>query len=218
MMLAGFGVIAFRDPYGIRPIVYGSRKSATFEEAAYQSALMTQSPHSVSVHALNGANGSMYSNDPNGMDVSTVSGMDYMIASESVALNSLGFDNFHDLAPGEAIIISRSKVTKRQLIPPKAFSPCIFEYVYFARPDSIIDGISVYKARLAMGEALADQVLKKFREANIPLDIDVVIPVPDTSRVAALQVSYRLNLLYREGFIKNRYVGRTFIMPGQKMR
>ncbi|TPX72077.1 amidophosphoribosyltransferase [Chytriomyces confervae] len=170
-MIAGFGLIAFRDPHGIRPLIYGERK--------------------------------------------THYGTDYMVSSESVVLDALGFTNFVDVKPGEAIIITNKSVTKRQCVEPREFAPCIFEYVYFARPDSIMDGVSVYKARLAMGEALADQVTKKLGRN---LDIDVVIPVPDTSRSAALQVSYRLNILYREGFIKNRYIGRTFIMPGQSLR
>ncbi|KAI9143605.1 phosphoribosyltransferase-like protein [Paraphysoderma sedebokerense] len=172
-MIAGFGIVAFRDPNGIRPCVYGYR------ETAY--------------------------------------GRDWMIASESVALDALGYKNIVDLLPGEAIIITRhfQKLHRRQCIPPAVHKPCLFEYVYFARPDSIIDGISVYKARLAMGEALADQVIKKLGK---DMDVDVVIPVPDTSRVAALQLSYKLGIVYREGFIKNRYVGRTFIMPGQSLR
>ena len=138
-----------------------------------------------------------------------------MIASESVAIDVLGFSQVVDILPGEAIIFTKNRVTKRQCIPPREFTPCIFEYVYFARPDSIMDGISVYKARLAMGEALANAVSRKLGPEN---DIDVVIPVPDTSRSSALQVSYKLNKVYREGFIKNRYVGRTFIMPGQQLR
>jgi len=138
-----------------------------------------------------------------------------MIASESVALDTLDFKQFVDVKPGEAVIITENGMSKRQLVTGAEFTPCIFEYVYFARPDSIIDGISVYKSRLAMGEALADSVVRKL---GAKMDVDVVIPVPDTSRVAALQVSYKLRILYREGFIKNRYVGRTFIMPGQSER
>ncbi|KAJ3035693.1 amidophosphoribosyltransferase, partial [Rhizoclosmatium hyalinum] len=171
-MVAGFGIFAFRDPHGIRPLIYGERKSHY--------------------------------------------GTDYMVSSESVVLDALGFTNFVDVKPGEALIISnQGGLIKRQVAEPREFSPCIFEYVYFARTDSIIDGVSVYKSRLAMGEALADRVTKVL-QGNV--DIDVVIPVPDTSRSAALQVSYRLNILYREGFIKNRYIGRTFIMPGQSLR
>ncbi|ORY97181.1 amidophosphoribosyltransferase [Syncephalastrum racemosum] len=171
-MIAGFGIIGFRDPHGIRPLVLGRRASA---------------------------NGSY----------------DYMFASESVALDALGFSDYEDVNPGEAVIITREQVSRRQLTATQTIAPCIFEYVYFARQDSIIDGISVYKARLSMGEALADQVIKSFSGEH---DIDVVIPVPDTSRVAALQCSHKLQILYREGFNKNRYVGRTFIMPGQQTR
>jgi amidophosphoribosyltransferase len=145
----------------------------------------------------------------------TPQGKDYMVASESVAVDVLGFKNLVDIQPGEAVIFTRNQIIKRQCIPPRQFTPCIFEYVYFARPDSIMDGISVYKARLAMGEALAQAV---FRKLGQDMDIDVIIPVPDTSRSSALQVSYKLNKVYREGFIKNRYVGRTFIMPGQQQR
>ncbi|KAJ1564789.1 amidophosphoribosyltransferase [Nowakowskiella sp. JEL0078] len=170
-MVAGFGIIGFRDPNGIRPLIYGSR------EGKYST--------------------------------------DYMISSESVALEALGYSDFIDVQPGEAIIITKNGVSKRQCIAPREFTPCIFEYVYFARPDSVMDGISVYKARLAMGESLADEVR---RSLGKKFDIDVVIPVPDTSRVAALQLSYRLNVVYREGFIKNHYIGRTFIMPGQELR
>ncbi|KAF9304304.1 amidophosphoribosyltransferase [Mortierella antarctica] len=171
-MIAGFGIIGFRDPHGIRPIGFAKR----------------QSPK----------------------------GTDYMFASESVVCDGCSFTDFEDLKPGEAVIVNKNlTVTRRELIPQPSFSPCIFEYVYFSRPDSIIDGISVYKCRLAMGEALADQVTKKL---GPNMDVDVIIPVPDTSRVAALQTAYKLDITYREGFIKNRYIGRTFIMPGQAMR
>ncbi|KAJ3086525.1 amidophosphoribosyltransferase [Quaeritorhiza haematococci] len=170
-MIAGFGIIGFRDPNGIRPLVYGERR--------------------------------------------TEKGIDYMIASESVALDALGYTNITDVKPGEAIIFTKDTVTKRQATPPRQFTPCIFEYVYFARPDSVINGVSVYRARLAMGELLAQQVKRKLGN---DIDIDVVIPVPDTSRVAALQTATVLGKLYREGFIKNRYIGRTFIMPGQQQR
>ncbi|KAJ1551796.1 amidophosphoribosyltransferase, partial [Cladochytrium tenue] len=151
MLAPGFGIIGFRDPHGIRPLIYGER--------------------------------------------TTHFGKDYMIASESVALDALGFSNFVDVKPGEAVIFHGGKVIKHQCVPPRVFTPCIFEYVYFARPDSIIDGISVYKARLAMGEALAEKVRRQLGDS---IDIDVVVPVPDTSRTAALQVSYKLNILYRE--------------------
>lgn len=174
-MLAGFGIIAFRDPNGIRPVGYGRRRSATGK------------------------------------------GWDYAIASESVVIDALGFSEWVDIQPGEAIIITtKGQLSKRQVVPKRTFAPDIFEYVYFARQDSVMDGISVYSARMAMGEALALEVQKQLKEAN--LEVDVVIPVPDTSRVAALQAAQKMNVPYREGFCKNRYVGRTFIMPGQSMR
>ncbi|KAI9230517.1 MAG: nucleophile aminohydrolase [Piptocephalis tieghemiana] len=177
-MLAGFGLLGFRDPNGIRPIVYGRRPSLTGPEGTY----------------------------------------DYMFASESVTLDVLGFRDFRDIRPGEAVIIRRDgTVSSRVLLQGKtSFKPCIFEYVYFARPDSILDGVSVYHSRLAMGEKLAERV--KDRLSALGTQVDVVIPVPDTSRVSALQVAQKLGVPYREGFIKNRYVGRTFIMPGQGQR
>ncbi len=171
VMIAGFGVLGFRDPHGIRPVVFGERK--------------------------------------------TGQGSDFMIASESVALDVLGFDLIRDIAPGEAIFIEESgRFHSQQCAEKTDHCPCIFEYVYFARPDSIIDNISVYKARLRMGEKLAEKILREWPDN----DIDVVIPIPDTSRTAALQMAYLLDVKFREGFIKNRYIGRTFIMPGQKMR
>jgi amidophosphoribosyltransferase len=179
-MLAGFGLIGFRDPYGIRPLVYGSRNRSL-------------------------SDGSV-----------DASKQDWAIASESVVPSALEFTHIQDLGPGEAIIISRSgQMQIKKLGPPVPFSPCLFEYVYFARPDSIMDGVSVYDARLSMGEALAKQVKVVLGEKN---DIDVVIPVPDTSRVAALQAAFELGKPYREGLMKNRYIGRTFIMPGQSAR
>ncbi|MEC7815634.1 MAG: amidophosphoribosyltransferase [Pseudomonadota bacterium] len=140
---------------------------------------------------------------------------EYMIASESVALNAAGFSLVRDIAPGEAVYIETdgSLYTEQCAEAPKLY-PCIFEHVYFARPDSIMDRVSVYKARLRMGEVLADKILRECPEH----DIDVVIPIPDTSRTSAMQMAYHLGVKYREGFIKNRYIGRTFIMPGQKMR
>ncbi|KAF9014069.1 phosphoribosyltransferase-like protein [Cyathus striatus] len=171
-MLAGFGIIAFRDPNGIRPVGMATRKTGT--------------------------------------------GNDYLFSSESVVADACGFTEFEDVLPGEAVIITRSGVSRRQVSTPATFAPDIFEFVYFARPDSVIDGISVYRSRMAMGDALAERVRDVLKEANI--SVDVVIPVPDTSRVAALNLAQKLNLPYREGFIKNRYVGRTFIMPGQQMR
>jgi amidophosphoribosyltransferase len=170
-MITGFGVLAFRDPHGIRPLVYGERK--------------------------------------------TDKGKDYMFASESVALDVLGFTMIRDLAPGEAMLIERNgALHARQCASRTTSSPCIFEYVYFARPDSMLDRISVYKARRRMGDKLAD----KIRRLRPDHDIDVVIPIPDTSRTSALQVANQLGIKYREGFIKNRYIGRTFIMPGQQLR
>lgn len=170
MILHG-GIVGFRDPHGIRPLVIGRRASPAGEE--------------------------------------------YIIASESVALDALGFDLIRDVEPGEAVFIDvNGRLHTRQCVDHVRHSPCIFEFVYFARPDSIIDNISVYKARLRMGEALADRILA-LRPKH---DIDVVIPIPDTSRTSALQLANRLGLKYREGFIKNRYIGRTFIMPGQSMR
>ena len=142
-------------------------------------------------------------------------GPEYMLASESVALDALGFERLRDVEPGEAVFIDvNGNFYARQCAENPVHSPCIFEFVYFARPDSIIDGLSVYKARLRMGEKLADKILR----VRPDHDIDVVIPIPDTSRTAALQLSYKLDVVYREGFIKNRYIGRTFIMPGQKQR
>ncbi len=170
-MIIGYGIVAFRDPYGIRPVCYGKRETAL--------------------------------------------GTEYMIASESVALHALGFELVRDLEPGEAIFIdTTARVFTRQCAANPVYSPCIFEFVYLARPDSIIDDVSVYKARLRMGERLADKILREW-PGN---DIDVVIPIPDTSRTAALPLAYKLGVKYREGFIKNRYIGRTFIMPGQKER
>ncbi|MCK4842266.1 MAG: amidophosphoribosyltransferase [Methylococcales bacterium] len=171
IMIAGFGVLAFRDPHGIRPVIFGERKTAE--------------------------------------------GSDFMVASENVALSVLGFNVIRDVEPGEAVFIEAAgKLHTKQCSYIVDHCPCIFEYVYFARPDSIIDGISVYKARLRMGEKLADKVLKEWPDH----DIDVVIPIPDTSRTSALQMANRLGVKFREGFIKNRYIGRTFIMPGQQMR
>ncbi|MEE8092633.1 MAG: amidophosphoribosyltransferase [Gammaproteobacteria bacterium] len=170
-MIIGYGIVAFRDPHGIRPAVLGVRK--------------------------------------------TERGVERMVASESVALDALGFDVERDIRPGEAVFIdTRGAVHSRESSKPAGYSPCIFEFVYFARPDSIIDRLSVYKARLRMGEQLAEKILRLRPEH----DIDVVIPVPDTSRTAAVQVAHELGVKYREGFIKNRYIGRTFIMPGQAQR
>lgn len=170
-MITGLGIVAFRDPYGIRPLVFGKRETAI--------------------------------------------GTEYMIASESVAIDMLGFELVRDIAPGEAIFLTASgQLYTRQCADHPMYSPCIFEIVYLARPDSIIDGISVYKARLRMGKTLAKKILRLYPNH----DIDVVIPIPDTSRTSALQLAHVLNRKYREGFVKNRYIPRTFIMPGQSMR
>jgi amidophosphoribosyltransferase len=145
----------------------------------------------------------------------TPRGPEWMLASESVALDMLGFDLVRDVAPGEAIYVDpQGRMHARQCAPAERHTPCIFEYVYFARPDSIIDRVSVHKARMRMGEKLADKILR-LRPDH---DIDVVIPIPDTSRSSALQLALKLDVKYREGFVKNRYIGRTFIMPGQEMR
>ncbi|MEX0963430.1 MAG: amidophosphoribosyltransferase [Pseudohongiellaceae bacterium] len=140
---------------------------------------------------------------------------EYMIASESVALDSQGFTLERDVAPGEAVYIDvKGNLHTQVCTEPGLHTPCIFELVYFARPDSLMDGISVYKARLRMGERLADKI-ERVRPAH---DIDVIIPIPDTSRTSALELANRLGLKFREGFVKNRYIGRTFIMPGQSQR
>ena len=145
----------------------------------------------------------------------TEAGTEYMLASESVALEGLGFELVRDVAPGEAIFIDEQKnVFSEQCSDSSKLNPCIFEYVYFARPDSTIDGVNVYNARLKMGQYLAEKVARELRLS----DIDVVMPIPDTSRPVAMELAARLGLEYREGFIKNRYVGRTFIMPGQSVR
>ncbi|PCJ44162.1 MAG: amidophosphoribosyltransferase [Moraxellaceae bacterium] len=145
----------------------------------------------------------------------TKKGTEYMIASESVALQAMGFQLVRDIEPGEAVYISQDgKLSTRQCAKNPKTSPCIFEHVYLARPDSIMDGISVYKARLRMGDKLADKITRVWPDH----DIDVVVPIPDTSRTSALQLANTLGVKYREGFIKNRYIGRTFIMPGQSER
>ena len=170
-LLVNYGVLGFRDPLGIRPLVIGVRDSAA--------------------------------------------GQEYMIASESVALDVLGFTMLGDVAPGEAIFIDLDgKLHRRQCAPHASLRPCIFEHVYFARPDSLMDGISVYKTRMRQGETLA----KKIRRLRPELDIDVIIPIPDTSRIAAQSMAFELGIKFREGLMKNRYIGRTFIMPGQSQR
>ena len=168
----GLGLVAFRDPNGIRPLVLGKRSNG------------------------------------NGCD-------EYIVASESVALDILGFERLRDVAPGEGIVITaRGELFAQQCAAPQEHAPCIFEYVYFARPDSMIEEISVHKARMRMGVTLGEKILRERPDH----DIDVVIPIPDTSRDSALEIANVLGVKYREGFIKNRYVGRTFIMPGQGER
>ena len=159
--------------------------------------------------------------DPNGIRPvcygkrETPQGTEYIIASESVALDILGFDFIDDIQPGQAVCIqTNGEVFVRQCSPQAEYSPCIFEQVYLARPDSIIDDVSVYKSRLKMGEKLADKILREYPDH----DIDVVIPIPDTSCTAALPMAHRLDVKYRDGLVKNRYIGRTFIMPGQQQR
>jgi amidophosphoribosyltransferase len=170
-MIAGYGLLAFRDPFGIRPLVIGRNQ--------------------------------------------TEEGPEYLVASESVALAAFGFELMRDVMPGEAIFIDEGgKFNSRQCAAKSVLAPCIFEYVYLARPDSVIDGVSVYESRLHMGRSLADKIKR-----TIPgLEVDVVIPVPDTSRPSALELAHGLGVSYREGFIRNRYIGRTFIMPGQAIR
>ena len=170
-MIAGYGVLAFRDPFGIRPAVIGYNE--------------------------------------------TDAGTEYMVASESVALDALGFRILRDIAPGEAVFIDEDgRFHSQQCAPHASLNPCIFEYVYLARPDSLIDGASVYESRLNMGEKLAQKIRRQYSH----LDIDVVIPIPDSSRPSGLQLATALGVPYREGFVKNRYIGRTFIMPGTAVR
>ena len=170
-MVLGYGVLAFRDPHGIRPLVLGERDTAT--------------------------------------------GKEYAVASESVALDILGFKLLRDVAPGEAVLMTLDgQLFTRVCAEPALHAPCIFEYVYLARPDSMIEDVSVYKARLRMGEKLGEKILREFPGH----DIDSVIPIPDTSRTAAGPLAQMLGVPVREGFVKNRYIGRTFIMPGQSER
>ena len=169
--IAGYGLLAFRDPYGIRPLCIGF-------------------------------------ND-------TENGPEYLVASESVALEGLGFHFLRDVMPGEAIFIdNEGKLYNEQCADNPTLNPCAFEFVYLARPDSVIDGASVYATRLKMGEYLAEKIRREFSAG----DIDVVMPIPDSSRPSAMELAMTLNLDYREGFIKNRYIGRTFLMPGQAIR
>ena len=170
-LIVGHGIVGFRDPNGIRPLVLGRRQSPKGDE--------------------------------------------WMLASESVALDLVGFELVRDVVPGEAIYITTAGELHSMVVDAtRKHTPCVFEYVYFARPDSIIDNISVHKARMRMGEKLAEKI-RRLKPAH---DIDVVIPIPDTSRTSAMQLALALGIEYREGFVKNRYIGRTFIMPGQEMR
>ena len=170
-MITRDGIVGFRDPYGIRPLILGKRE--------------------------------------------TEDGTDYMLASESVALVTQGYEVVRDIEPGEAIYITRDgEVHTKQCSNKASYNSCIFEYVYFARPDSVIDKVYVHKARMRMGHNLAEKVKNIWPDH----DIDVVIPIPDTSRTSALEMAITLGVPYREGYIKNRYIGRTFIMPGQKLR
>ena len=170
-LIAGFGLLAFRDPFGIRPLCIGR--------------------------------------------IDTPQGPEWMLASESVALEGLGFTVVRDVQPGEAIYIDMDgNFHSRQCASNASLNPCIFEYVYLARPDSTIDGVTVYNVRMRMGDYLAEKIRA---EADVS-KIDVVMPIPDSSRPAAMQVAKRLGISYREGFFKNRYIGRTFIMPGQAVR
>ena len=171
-LIAGFGLVAFRDPFGIRPLVVGQRS---------------------------GGDGRS----------------EYMVASESVALDVAGYELLGDVLPGEAICVTQTgELHRKQCAKQPRLMPCIFEHVYFARPDSLMDSISVYKTRMRQGAALARKILQERPEH----DIDVVIPIPDTSRVAGQSLAYELGVKFREGFMKNRYIGRTFIMPGQSER
>ncbi len=170
-LITGYGILAFRDPYGIRPLVYGKRQTSI--------------------------------------------GIDYMVASESIALDALGYTVIAEVAPGEAIFIDQEGgFYQEQCADTIQPSPCLFEYVYLARPDSVMNNISVYHARRKMGEKLAAKIFAEWPDH----DIDVIIPIPDTSRSVALPLAQRLNISYSEGFIKNRYIGRTFIMPAQELR
>ncbi|ABZ77192.1 amidophosphoribosyltransferase [Shewanella halifaxensis HAW-EB4] len=170
-MIIGQGLVAFRDPFGIRPLVLGKHETAT--------------------------------------------GTEYMIASESVALDAVGFEVMRDVAPGEAVYITLDgELYTRQCAHSPSYSPCIFEFVYFARPDSTIDNISVYSSRVNMGTMLGEKIKREWEDH----DIDVVIPIPETSCDIALEIARHMDLPYRQGFVKNRYIGRTFIMPGQQER
>ncbi|MCX6564932.1 MAG: amidophosphoribosyltransferase [Candidatus Aminicenantes bacterium] len=166
--IAGQGMVAFRDPYGIKPLVWGQRRDGVIPS--------------------------------------------YAVASESVCLNIMNFGDIRDVAPGSAIFIDRDREIHMKRISVKPHSPCLFEWVYFARPDSIIDGVNVYRARVHLGELLAEEI----RKTGLP--IDIVVPIPDSARDAAIEIARRLDLKYREALVKNRYIGRTFIMPAENDR
>ncbi|MEZ9819830.1 amidophosphoribosyltransferase [Shewanella sp. 10N.286.45.A1] len=170
-MVIGHGLMAFRDPFGIRPLVIGKHETET--------------------------------------------GTEYMVASESVALDAVGFEFMRDVAPGEAVYITlEGELFTRQCAHTPSYAPCIFEFVYFARPDSTIDNVSVYSSRVNMGTMLGEKIKREWEDH----DIDVVIPIPETSCDIALEIARHMDLPYRQGFVKNRYIGRTFIMPGQQER
>lgn len=170
-LIIGQGMVAFRDPFGIRPLVLGKQE--------------------------------------------TENGVEYMIASESVALDAVGFKLMRDIAPGEAVYITQEgELYTRQCAKDPVYAPCLFEFVYFARPDSTIDKVSVYGSRVNMGAKLGEKIKREWEDH----DIDVIIPIPETSCDTALEIARHLDLPYRQGFVKNRYIGRTFIMPGQQER
>ena len=171
-MIAGHGMLAFRDPHGIRPLILGKRQAGLV-------------------------------------------GQEWVVASESLVLESGGYEIVRDVAPGEAIYITMDgQLYSQQCAANSQLIPCAFEYIYLARPDSVMNGISVYDARLRLGDSLADSIANQISAG----DIDVVMPIPDSARPSAMQVAKNLGIEYREGFFKNRYVGRTFIMPGQAVR
>ncbi len=198
-LIAGHGLLAFRDPYGIRPLCFGRRTAG--DDTGANTADLADLAGMAFGKSADRADGSVMG--------------EFMIASESVALEGTGHRLVRDVAPGEAIFVdTQGRFHSLQCAQSPQLYPCIFEYVYLARPDSVLDGISVYHARLNMGETLAKRVISTLP----PTEIDVVIPIPESSRPSAMQLAHRLGRPYREGFVKNRYVGRTFIMPGQGVR
>mmetsp|Transcript_9054 Transcript_9054/g.25935 ORF Transcript_9054/g.25935 Transcript_9054/m.25935 type:complete len:529 (+) Transcript_9054:430-2016(+) len=193
-LVNGVGLVGFRDPHGIRPLTFGCRRQNNGNK------INGNAPADLTIEDLENGN----------------EAIDYVVASESVAIDTLGFQLVRDVKPGEAIFVDMNtgKCHTKMCAPNAQLAPCIFEYVYFARPDSIMDGVSVYESRLNMGSKLAEKINRVYPNH----DIDVVIPIPDTSRTSALQCAYGLGCPFREGFIKNRYIARTFIMPGQATR